>query len=324
MSRWILICLGLVILAGCGSPAPTLDTGRGLYWAWSPERLENNGYPGSGPEKYSSSEWGLLYDVDGVPYGPKSFYDGRDRLEHEHLEITEDYLQSRWIRIPNSDCCTESLLGHYLEICDLAWMDLTTQLKFAPGQRINIYSPADMDGYFAVTGADFAQTFVVSANTVIVQPVDVLFRRSLAGHTAYAAVGEALIEMETHGSAPDWLQTGLASYLAQEGFEHLSFVGEFRPVRNTVLLTPTEVMSGLVPFASRETGRIARYNAFLMAWYLSENHGLDQVVELLARLGEGIGFTAAVERTYGVDVATLLAAIDPTLLGEPTTTMPGR
>ena len=323
MSRWIPICLSLVVLAGCGSPPPTLHTGRGLYWAWSPERLENDGYPGSGPEKYSSSEWGLLYDVDGISYGPKSFFDGRNRLEHEYLEITDEYLQSRWIRIPNSACCTESLLGHYLEICDLAWMDLTTQLKFAPGQRINIYSPEDMEGYFAVTGAEFAQTFVVSASTVIVQPIDVLFRRTLAGHTAYAAIGEALITMETNGSAPAWLQTGLASYLAQEGFEHLSFMGEFRPTRNTVLLTPIEVMSGLVPFASRETGRVARYNAFLMAWYLCENHGFDQVVELLARLGEGVGFAAAVERTYGVDVGTLLAAIDPTLLGEPTTNMPG-
>ena len=151
-----------------------------------------------------------------------------------------------------------------------------------------------------------------------------LFRRTLAGHAAYAAIGEALIEMETHGSAPDWLRVGLASYLAQEGFEHLSFMGEFRPTRNTVLLPPTEVMSGLVPFASRETGRIARYNAFLMVWYLSENHGFDQVVELLARLDEGMGFAAAVEQTYGVDVPTLLAAINPVMRGEPTTTMPGR
>ena len=52
MSRWILICLGLVFLSGCGSSSPTLQTGRGVYWAWSPERLENDGYPGSGPEKY--------------------------------------------------------------------------------------------------------------------------------------------------------------------------------------------------------------------------------------------------------------------------------
>jgi hypothetical protein len=323
VSRWILACLSLVLLAGCGSSAPTLDTGRGLYAAWSPERLKNEGYPGSSAQNYSSSEWGLLYDEQGISYGPKSFYEGRNRLEHEYLEITEEYLQSRWIRIPRSSCCTEPLLGHYLEICDLAWKDLTTQLKFVPAQRINIYSPEDMDGYYAVTGTDFAQTFVVSANTVILQPIDILFRRTLEGHAAYAAIGESLIEMETHGAAPHWLQTGLASYLAQEGFEHLSFVNEFRPTRGTLLLTPKEVMAGLVPFASRETGRIARYNAFIMAWYLSENYGFGNVIELLARLGEGVGFAAAVEQTYGVDVDTLLAAIDPSLLGEPTTIRPG-
>ena len=36
------------------------------------------------------------------------------------------------------------------------------------------------------------------------------------------------------------------------------------------------------------------------------------------------GFAQSVEATYGVDEAALLAAIDPTVLGEPTTTLPGR
>lgn len=323
MRRWILPGVAL-LLAGCGSPNSSLDTGQGLYWTWTDERLENEGYPGSSPENYSSMEWGLLYDDDGVTYGPRSFYDGRQMVDHPYLELTDEYLQSRWVRVPRSECCTEPLLGHYLEICDLAWMDITTQLGYRPTQRINVHSPDDMEDFYRVTGADFAQSFVVSGHSVVVQPIDVLFRRTLAGHVAYAAVGEALIAMQTHGTAPPWLQTGLASYFAKEGFEHLSFVKEFRPRRASILLTPDEVNAGLVPFVSRETGRVARYNAFLMAWHLSERYGLDRVAQLLGAMEQGASFDEAVPMVYGVHASALLAAIDPTVLGEPTTTMPGR
>lgn len=324
MNRHLPVLLGLLLLAGCGRPNTSLDTGRGLFWAWSDERLQQDGYPGSSPEKYSSMEWGVLYDDEGIPYGPKSYFDGRQMLDHPYLEITDAYLQSRWVRIPRSECCTEPLLGHYLEICDLAWKDITDELGYVPDQRINVYSPADMDGYFAVTGADFAQSFVVSGPSVVVQPIDVLFRRTLAGHVAYAGIGEALIAMQTHGGAPDWLQVGLASYLAKEGYEHLSFMKEFRPTRESVLLTPAQVTADLLPCASRETFRVARYNAFLMAWYLSEDHGFDRVVRLLSAMHDGQTFAEAVRAVYGVDEATLLAAIDPSVLGEPTTTMLGR
>jgi hypothetical protein len=322
MTRWILVAL--VLLAGCGPRAQSLDTGRGLFWSWSDERLAHDGYPGSAPEKYSSLEWGVLYDDEGIPYGPKSFFEGREQLEHPHLEITETSMQSRWIRVSLSECCTVPLIGHFLEICDLAWMDVTTQLGYRPAERINVFTPDNLDDYYLMTGADFARTFVATSNMVVTQPVDVLFRRTLAGHVAYAGVGEAIIEMQTNGTAPVWLRTGLASYLAREGFEHLSFMAEFRPQRESILLPPSQVIADLVPFAERQTARVARYNAFLMSWHLSEKYGFDRIVQVLDQLGAGMTFAEAVQATYGVDEATLLAAIDPTVLGEPTTTMPGR
>jgi hypothetical protein len=320
--RWTAIAL--LLLVGCGSGKPTLDTGRGLYWSWTPARLQSDGYPGSSPEKYSSLEWGVLYDDEGIPYGPKSYFDGRTRLEHPYFEVTDAFMQSRWVRIGLSDCCTEPLIGHFLEICDLAWMDITTQLGYRPDARINVFSPPNLDAYYLATGADFARTFVTTSNMVVIQPIDVLFRRTLAGHAAYAGIGEAIIEMQTNGTAPVWLRTGLASYLAQEGFEHLSFMAEFRPQRDSILLTPAQVIEDLVPLNERQTARVARYNAFLMAWHLSEHHGFDRIVQLLDHMGAGMTVAQAVEATYGVDEATLLAAIDPTVLGEPTTTVPGR
>jgi hypothetical protein len=317
------LLLAVALLAGCGSGSQSLDTGRGLYWSWTPERLASDGYPGSTPEKYSSAEWGVLYDDEGVPYGPKSFYEGRNLLSHPYFELGDGWMQSRWVRVALSECCTDPLIGHFLEICDLAWMDITTQLGYRPDHRINFFPPANLDSYYLITGADFARTFVATSNMVIVQPLDVLFRRTLAGHVAYAGIAEAVIEMQTNGTAPVWLRTGLASYLAQEGFEHLSFMAEFRP-RRSVLLPPSQVIADLVPLEEREIARVARYNAFLMVWHLSERHGFDRVVALLDAMGAGMTFAEAVQATYGVDEATLLAAIDPTVLGEPTTTMPGR
>ncbi|RKZ09227.1 hypothetical protein DRQ32_08440 [bacterium] len=311
--------------AGPGADgAGSMPQGRGLHWTWSQEQLAFEGYPGADPDKYSSPEWGLLYDDEGIAYGPKSYFQGRERVEHAGLEITEGWLQSRWVRLRRSACCTEPLLGHFLEVCDLAWMDLTTQLEYLPPIRINVYSPETIDDYLAVSGADFAQSFVATGQTVIIQPIDILFRRTLAGHVAYAGIAEVLIDMQTHGSAPPWLKTGLASYLAQEGYEHLSFVAEFRPQRESVLITPAGVNAGLVPFAARESGRVARYNAFLMAWHLSEEHGFDRIVSLLAALEQGHTFADAVQKTYGVSEAALLAAIDPTVTGEPTTAVPPR
>ena len=101
-------------------------------------------------------------------------------------------------------------------------------------------------------------------------------------------------------------------------------MAEFRPRRESILLTPAQVIADLVPFEERETARVARYNAFLMAWHLSEKHGFDRIVQLLDRMGAGMSFAESVQAVYGVDESALLAAIDPTVLGEPTTTMPGR
>ena len=60
-----------------------------------------------------------------------------------------------------------------------------------------------------------------------------------------------------------------------------------------------------------------------MVWWLSEQYGWSRVQDVIDAVSAGAAFDDAVERVYGVDLATLLAAIDPTVKGEPTTTRPG-
>ncbi len=315
----------LLSFAGCASTpssqAPT--SGRGLHWTWSEQQLADVGYPGY-LDAYSSTGWGVLYDDEGVAYGPKSYFEGRTRLDHPYLTVNDEFVQSRWIRLYRSECCSEALLGHFLEIMDLAWKDVGERLGFTPTVMLSVYTPAEVEDYKRVAGVDVWITHLVSGPYILMQPVDVLFRRTLAGHAAYAAVAQALLDLQTHGRIPMWLREGIASYLAQEGFEHLSFMAEFRAAGQPVLMTPSEVESNVYPLVDRRAGRIARYNAFLMVWHLSETYGWDRVQALLAAVNAGAHFDDAVQAVYGMELTPWLALLDPTLNGEPTTTLPPR
>lgn len=315
---------GLLLLAvasGCGSSAQ-LATGRGLFWSWNDARLAADGYPGY-EDAYSSPQWGVLYDEEGVAYGPRSYYEGRTRLAHPYLTVTEEYLESRWLRVYQSGCCTEALLGHFLEICDLARFDLGQKLGVDPEVKLQAYIPADLAEYERVTGHAYWVTHAVHGNAIVFSPVDVLFRRTLAAHTAFAAVAQALLDLKCDGRIPPWLREGLSSYLAEEGFEHLSFIEEFRPHRQ-VLMSAGEVERHVFPLLDRENGRLARYNAFLMVWRLSETYGWDRLRATLDGVERGASFEQAVRDVYGVGVDQLLTAIDPVRNGEPTTARPAR
>jgi hypothetical protein len=318
------VALGVSVLGGLGgcSTSTKFSAGRGLYWNVTDVQLARDGYPGR-EDTYSSREWGVLYDEAGIAYGPRSYYEGRTRLEHPSLTVTDEYLESRWIRIYQSGCCTESLLGHYLEICDLAWKDLSEKLEFVPESKLFIAPAADLDEYKRWTARDFWVTHAVQGEAIVMSPVDVLFRRTLAAHAAFGAVAQALLDLKCHGEIPMWLREGLSSYLAEEGYEHLSFMMEFRSQR-PILQTPRWTAQHVYPLMDRADGRIARYNAFLMAWTLAEELGFDHIQELLGLVEKGAQFEAAVETVYGVRYDEWLARLNPVVNGEPTTTIPPR
>ncbi len=320
--RLVLLAVGLALATGgCASGAKVTHE-RGLYWTWTEDRLQNEGYPGYRDE-YSSPEWGILYDDEGVPYGPRSFYEGTRRLDHPYLEITDEYLQTRGLRLMKSDCCTEPLLGHFLELLDLALHDLRDKLHADPPVRLHFSSLPSIDAWRQQTGRDYWVTHLVDGPTILLSPIDILFRRTLASHVAFTSVAEALLDLKTHGQIPPWLRVGLASYLAEEGFEHLSFMAEFRGKRH-ILMHPDEVARHVEPLVDRENGRIARYNAFLMVWHLSEDWGFKRVVALLDAVEGGADFATAVRQVYGLELDAWLTALDSVTLGEPTTTLPAR
>lgn len=315
------LLLGASALGGCATSSK-LSPGRGVYWNWTEEQLQRDGYPGR-EDNYSSREWGVLYDEAGIAYGPRSFYEGRERLDHPFLTVTDEYLESRWVRLYQSGCCTEALLGHFLEICDLAWKDLTEKLHFVPDTPLHMVSAKDLDEYQRWTGREFWVTHVVQGESIVLSPVDVLFRRTLAAHAAFASICESLLDLKCHGALPMWLREGLSSYLAEEGYEHLNFMLEFREERQ-VLQPPAWTAQHVFPLRDRADGRIARYNSFLMVWTLSETMGFDRLQELLDLVETGAPFEAAVETVYHMHYDEWLRRLDPVINGEPTTTIPPR
>lgn len=315
------LLLALPLLGACaagGPPPPVeLSEGRGYYWNRSAERLAEDGYP-DGQHRYRDPNASMLLDADGIPYGKGSYFQGAEALEHPYLELGEDYLESaRGIRLWHSGCCTVPLLGNALELLDQALVELQEQLQLDLPTKLNVYTPADLEEYARLTGREYWVTHVVEGNNIVLEPVDVLYRRMLVGHATRAAVALALLDLNTHGQLPPWLREGLSSYLAEEGREHVMLVQQFRLAGVPVLLAPEQVVRDISPLVDLQAGRLARYNAFLMVWQLSERHGFARVRELLGRLSQGSTFEAACRQVYGLGHEALLERLDPREFGEP-------
>lgn len=315
--------LGLLCLTGCaaaggGAPSP----GRGLYSDFDEARLAEKGWPNDLNQPYwwpeeQEGEWGILYDSEGVPYGPNTYYHFRRRLDHPDLAVTDSTMTGRWFSINLHERSKEVMFGRWLELHDLAHQDMVEKLHFTPPGKILIYVAPEFEDYLKVTGKEYWVTQVADGPFIAYEPMRALWSRTLALHAIRNGVALAFLDMKCHGLVPPWLRQGLASYLAEEGGPLTNYVGEFRGQRE-VLLSPREVMLHVHPLVDRENGRIALYNAFLMTWNLAENYGWEKIEALLDLMEQGVVFEDAVPQVYGVSVGRLLDLLDPRSFGEPT------
>ncbi len=321
MNSKIPLLLTLAVLGLLVSPAFAQEpsAGRGLFYRVL-DHVATQGYPDNQSD-FADADWGVLYDENNVPYGPRSYYQDSVKQENSNLNITEALMETPWVRVNRSGCCSEMLMAQFLEVLDLQWHEMRDLLNYTPDRKINALVPAALPDYQAVTGREYWFTHEVNGDHIVFEPIDILVRRTLYGHVARAAMVQSFIDLKCHGLAPPWFREGLSSYLAEEGLEHLSFMGEFRPNRE-ILLSSLDTIKGVYPLLERESARVARYNAFLMVWHLSENYGWDRVVALLDAMENGVDFAAAVDTVYGVEYARLLELIDPIERGEPTTVIP--
>lgn len=317
----VLAIASLSLLGGCASTPGTPSPGLGLYPTFDAPRIAEKGYPNNLDQPYwwpaeSQGEWGILYDDEGVPYGPNTYYHFKTRLNHPDLVVTDSTMTGRWFTINRSDNVREEMTGRWLELHDLFHQDMKDALHFTPKGKIQIYAAPTLKDYKKVTGKDFWVTQVVDGPFIAYEPIGVLWSRTLALHAIRNGVATSFLDMKCHGNLPQWLRAGLASYLAEEGGVLEDFMVQFRGDRS-VLLSSGEVLRTIYPLTGKEDGRIAQYNAFLMAWHLAQDYGWARVVQLLDLLQQGVLFEEAVPRVYGVSVPRLLELLDPQRLGDP-------
>ncbi len=311
----------LVFVGGCASTGGMPQPGMGLYPAFDAPRIAEKGYPNDLNQPYwwpagSQGEWGILYDDEGVPYGPNTYYHFKTRLDHPDLVVTDSTMTGRWFTVNRSAGVREEMTGRWLELHDLFHEDMKDALHFKPEGKIQIYAAPTLIDYKRVTGKDFWVTQVVDGPFIAYEPIGILWTRTLALHAIRNGVATSFLDMKCHGNLPHWLRSGLASYLAEEGGVLEDFMNQFRSYR-PVLLSSREVVRTIYPLTDKESGRIAQYNAFLMAWHLAQDYGWDKVVQLLDLLQQGALFEEAVPQVYGVGVPRLLELLDPQTLGDP-------
>lgn len=316
---------GTATVAGSGAdtpataPAGALTPGRGLFASYARERLPTEGFPNPHTVEYFSEEWGVLYDAQGQPYGPNSLYVLDRQVGNPRLTVSDSTISNGRIRIARNAAAVEPVFGHFLELMDLALHDLSGALRVAPAGLIEADFAVDLDAYRARWGREYWLTHVVDAKAapqIVFEPVDVLFARKIAPFAAHNAVAQLLLQQKCGDALPPWLYFGLSSYLAAEGNMLVSFVNEFRE-RRPVLLAPEQTNQHLRPLVDREQGRVALYNAFLMAWHLCESWGFERVRTLLDALGQGASLDDAAQAAYGREWPEVTAMVDPRVAGEP-------
>lgn len=310
----------LLLVCGCAATGrPDLDPGRGLYASFGAEWLVEHGYPDR-MQNLSSRDWGQLYDDDGRPYGPNTYlHDMKPVESHPQLTRTDEILESPWVRLYRTRCCAEDLQHHLLEVMDLQWHDMRDLLRYTPQEKVVVYSPVDLDQYGMQVGNDFWNTHQVDGAFIILEPAGILHTRTILGHVTRAAMALSFLDLKCRGRLPMWFREGLSSYLAEEGNDHVSFMQQWRLAGKEVLWGPDEMLRFIHPLVDREQGRIARYNAFLMIWNLSETYGFARVQQLLDLVENGALFEEAAREVYGMGERELLTLLDPRRHGEPTT-----
>ena len=300
-SKFLVVASGLVSLllsSGCATTGGMPSPGLGLYPSFDAPRVAEKGYPNDLNQPYwwpadTQGEWGILYDEQGVPYGPNTYYHFKTRLNHPDLVVTDSTMTGRWFTMNRPPNLAEEMVGRWLELHDLFHQDMKDALHFTPEGKIQIYAASTLPDYKKVAGKDFWVTQVVDGPFIAYEPVRILWSRTLALHAIRNGVATSFLDMKCHGLLPQWLRSGLGSYLAEEGGVLEDFMDQFRTNRS-VLLSPQEVMRTIYPLTDKESGRIAQYNAFLMTWNLAQSYGWSKVVQLLDLLEQGVIFEEAV------------------------------
>jgi hypothetical protein len=290
---------------------------------FTPEELAAAGYPDH-LHVWSYPGFEPFTDAEGETYGPFSLSRGTKVIPREGLETAPGHIRYRGIHLIHNPEFQPFQVMPMVEQLDWARRHVAWLIGHDRDDTLTVVNPDDLEEYRERTGYAFHRLYRYDPQEIVIEAAFVLFARGLVSHAAHHLVATWLLDdLAGETTLPAWLDRGLASYLAEDGTHFLNYLAMYRPNRS-VIMDPRraeEVLAG-PPDPDDETDkvqfRMAGYAAFLMAWELVEHRGgLDRVLELYRRAGEGEDPDEVSRDLYDADLTELAVQLDPTLRPEP-------
>lgn len=288
-------------------------TPQDLAAAGFPDHLHEWHWPG----------WVPPVGTDGRPYGPGTLCVRGVPADRPDLDSGDAAQRlGPWILLHNPAYESCDILT-FMEVLDLAQRTVTGLLDLAPADSLVVVNPDNTSQYRELSGLGTWRLYRRQGGRALIQPIGTLQARTLDGHAAFMLAADWTLDSALPADLPPWLHHGLVGYLAEDGANLVSYMGEFRP-QGPLLLRPAIVDAVLAgepdrdPGRDRERYRKACYSAFLMAWEMVENRGgLDALRTFLHLVRDGLPLDEASRRVYGQDLTGLARSLDPVDLGEP-------
>jgi hypothetical protein len=166
-----------------------------------------------------------------------------------------------------------------------------------PADHLTVVCAETMPGFSDDTGLPWYVYAKVGRDEVVIQPIDVLYVRTLGEIAVQRTYYEWGINRLSAGRSPQWLKHGLSSLLAGEEQVLENQLGEFKDSPAKMPLDKIE--TALRKKKDRKAYRIAMYDAWRMARRLVAAHGEEKVAEVVLLLGREKKRDRAFETVFG-------------------------
>jgi len=184
--------------------------------------------------------------------------------------------------------------------------EFETYFGRAPMETLVILLPLEMEHYSSWTGREWWYYSEIKADTMTIQPLYILSKRSLMLAIPHEYYQWAMSKITNNG-APRWLEEGFASHLSGEGNVLTQQIDEFPD--ETHAMSPKQVEDVLIREESRQESRIAYYQSYRMVKTLVDSFGDEKLKQAVLLLGQGHTRDEAFEQAFGLSYEQTLESI---------------
>jgi len=221
----------------------------------------------------------------------------------DRLHITRDEYWDNWGGILANDWAefryptgklTVGFAMHAFEAVAKARRHARAVFGDVPDERVTVRCTESMSAFRTETGHRWWNYGVIDGNTIVLQPIPVIYQRGLMGIAPAREYYRWVIRTVSGGRVPRWMEYGLASVVAGEDDVLRDQAGEFgkKPAPRNV----SAINHGLKQASDRLRFRRAHYGAFRMCRRIVARHGIAAVVAALRDIGSGSSFDDASRR----------------------------